>query len=93
MFLAGSIVGLVCISVAVRRSRLAPVAAAVLLMAFPFLDLLVPGHLGTVVAHAVLLAGLAWIGGSLVRGATAAETRPEVAPRRPDRRRPAVIIG
>ena len=67
MFLGGSVLGLVCLGIAAWRARLAPIAAAVLLIAFPFVDLLAPGHLGTVVSHAVLLIGLAWIGLSLLR--------------------------
>jgi hypothetical protein len=67
VFLGGSVVGVVCIAVAVWRARLAPVPAAVLLVAFPFVDLLAPGHLGTVVSHAVLLVALGWIGLSLAR--------------------------
>ena len=79
LFLGGSVLGLVCLALAVRRARLAPVAAAVLVGAFPFVDLLTPGHLGTVVAHAVLLAGLGWIGLSLVHGAAPAEPPAAVA--------------
>lgn len=51
-FLGGSVLRLVCQGIAVRRARLAPVAAVVLLVAFPFVDLLAPGHLGTVASHA-----------------------------------------
>lgn len=80
MFLGGSVIGMVCLAVAVWRARLAPVAAAVLVGAFPVVDLLTPGHVGTVVSHAVLLVGLGWTGLSLVRGAAAVEAPATVAP-------------
>jgi hypothetical protein len=62
MFLGGSLVGVVCLAVAVWRAHAAPRPAAVLFLAFPFVDLLARGELGVVVSHAVLLAGLGWIG-------------------------------
>lgn len=67
MFLGGSLLGLVCVGVAVWRARVAPVAAVVLLIAFPFVDFLAPGHLATVASHTILFAGMTWIGLSLVR--------------------------
>jgi hypothetical protein len=67
LFLGGSLVGAVCLAVGVWRARVAPWPAAVLFLAFPFVDLLAPGQLGAVVSHVVLLAGLGWIGTALLR--------------------------
>jgi hypothetical protein len=68
LFLGGSVIGVVCLAVATWRAHVAPRTAVVLFLAFPFVDLLMPGHLGTVVAHAALLAGLGWIGVAAARG-------------------------
>lgn len=70
LFMGGTVIGVVCTAAAVWRARLAPVPAVVLLAAFPFLDLLTPGYLGTLLAHAVLLVGLGWIGLALTRTST-----------------------
>lgn len=67
MFLGGTVVALVCVGVAAWRARVAPVAAVVLLIAFPFIDFLAPGHLATIASHTILFAGLAWIALSLLR--------------------------
>jgi len=67
MFLGGSVLGLLALGIAVWRARLAPVAAAVLLIAFPFVDLLAAGHVGTIASHALLLIGLGWTGLALLR--------------------------
>jgi hypothetical protein len=68
MFLGGSVVGVVCLAVAVWRAHLAPWPAAVLFLVFPIVDLLAPpSELGTVVSHVVLLAGLGWIGVAQLR--------------------------
>lgn len=72
MFLGGTVVGVVCLAIATLRSRVAPWPAVVLFVVFPFADLLVPGRLGSVVAHGVLLVGLGWIGVAQLRTAHAA---------------------
>jgi hypothetical protein len=68
LFLGGSVIGVGCLAIATWRAHVAPRPAVVLFLAFPFVDLLMPGRLGTVVAHAVLLAGLGWIGLAAARG-------------------------
>ncbi len=73
LFLGGSVIGVPLLAVAVWRARLAPIPAVVLFLVFPFVALLVPGHMGPVVSHAVLLAGLGWIGLALTRERAAAE--------------------
>jgi hypothetical protein len=67
MFLGGTVLGVVCLAVAMWRARVAPRPAVVLFLAFPFVDLLVRGEMGVVVSHTVLLAGLGWIGLTLMR--------------------------
>jgi hypothetical protein len=61
MFLGGSVLGMVCLAVALWRSGGFPRPAVVLLVLFPFVDLAAPGHVGTIASHVVLLVGLTWI--------------------------------
>ena len=65
VFLGGTVVGVISLGVATWRAGL-PRAAAVLLVLFPFLDNGPPlGHLGTVLAHGVLLVSLTWFATAL----------------------------
>ncbi len=59
LFLGGAVVGTVSLAVAAWRAGF-PRVPAVLLALFQFVDLGLPGHTGTVVAHTVLLVALAW---------------------------------
>lgn len=72
MFLAGSVLGVVLLAVALWRSGSVPRPAVVLFAVFPFVDLLTPGPLGVLVSHALLLAGLGWMGLSMLRSPTPA---------------------
>lgn len=65
-FLLGSLVGLVLLAVAAWRAGL-PRPAAVALGAFPFADLALQGHVGTIAAHVLLLAATSWIAAALLR--------------------------
>ena len=67
LFLGGAFVGLVAMCVAVWRAGL-PRPAALLLALFQPVDLVASSHWGTVLSHAVLLAGLGWIAVRLWRG-------------------------
>jgi len=69
MFLGGSVIGMVALGVACWRAGL-PRPAVLLMACFPLVDLALPGHVGAVASHVVLLAGLAWIATSLTRGAS-----------------------
>ena len=66
-FLLGSVVGLVLLAVAAWRTGL-PRPAAVALGAFPFADLALQGHTGTIAAHVLLLGATSWMAVALVRG-------------------------
>jgi hypothetical protein len=65
-FLLGSMVGLVLLAVAAWRTGL-PRPAAVALGVFPFADLVMQGHLGTIASHLLLLAATSWLAVALVR--------------------------
>jgi hypothetical protein len=73
LFLGGTVVGLTCMAIAVWRSHVAPWPAALLLLAFPFVDELLPDRVGTIVAHGLLLIGLAWIGLAQLRAIRSAD--------------------
>jgi hypothetical protein len=57
MFLGGSVVGLVALAVASWRNGL-PRVPTVWIGVFPFVDLLAPGRVGSIVTHALLLVAL-----------------------------------
>jgi hypothetical protein len=63
-FLGGSVVGTIALAVAAWRAGL-PKVPAVLLGAFQFVDLGASGHLGTVLAHALMLLAMAWFARAL----------------------------
>jgi hypothetical protein len=65
-FLGGSIVGLGLLAAACWRAGL-PKAAALALGIFPVLDLALPGHLGTIVSHLLLLGATSWLAAALLR--------------------------
>ncbi|MCX7522936.1 hypothetical protein OSC27_11690 [Microbacterium sp. STN6] len=67
MFLAGNVVGIILLAIALLRSRAVPIAAVILLLLFPFVDLLVPGHIGAIASHVVLLAAFGWMAARLLR--------------------------
>lgn len=73
-FLLGSAVGLVLLAVAAWRTGL-PRPAAVALGAFPFADLALQGHLGTIAAHVLLLAATTWMAIALLHGPATRPTR------------------
>jgi hypothetical protein len=74
LFLGGAVVGTVSLAVATWRAGL-PKVAAVLLGVFQFVDLALPGHLGTVLSHTVLLVALAWFATHLWTAGETAEHR------------------
>ena len=78
LFLGGAVVGTVSLAVATWRAGL-PKVAAVLLGIFQFVDLALPGHLGTVLSHALLLVALAWFATYLWTPSTDT-AKPEPAP-------------
>jgi hypothetical protein len=59
LFLGGALVGTVSLAVATWRAGL-PKVAAVMLGVFQLVDLALPGHLGTVLSHTLLLVALGW---------------------------------
>jgi hypothetical protein len=59
LFLGGAVVGTLCLAAAVWRAGF-PRVPAVLLAGFQFADLGTHSHLGTVLAHVILLVALAW---------------------------------
>jgi hypothetical protein len=65
-FLGGSIVGVVCLALASARAGFSR-AAAVALGVFPFLDLALQGHAGTIASHVVLLAGTSGLAAGLLQ--------------------------
>jgi hypothetical protein len=65
-FLVGSIVGLVLLAVATWRTGM-PRPAAVALAIFPFADLALQGHVGTIAAHLLLLGATSWFAVALLR--------------------------
>lgn len=66
MFLGGTVIGVLSLAAAAWRSGLSKTAAA-LLIAFPFVDQAIPGHLGSIVSHVVMLVALTWLAVSLHR--------------------------
>jgi hypothetical protein len=74
-FLGGSVVGTIALAVASWRAGL-PRPAAVLLAAFPVVDLLARGHTGTIGSHAVLLVALTWFALALSGRASVRTTAP-----------------
>ncbi len=60
VFLGGSVVGMVALAIALWKRGL-PRPAVVLMGAFPVLDLALPGHVGTIASHALLLVALTWV--------------------------------
>jgi hypothetical protein len=79
LFLGGAVVGTVSLAVVTWRAGL-PKVAAVLLGVFQLVDFAAPGHLGTVLAHVLLLVALCWFATSLWRPTTTAPAQPEPAP-------------
>ena len=77
MFLLGSILALAFLAVACWRAGL-PRVAVVAFGVFPVLDLLLPGRVGSIVAHVVLLAATTTFAVALGRPATS--PAPEVLP-------------
>jgi hypothetical protein len=67
LFLGGAVVGTVSLAVATWRAGL-PRVAAVLLGAFQLVDFALPGHLGTVLSHTLLLVALGWFATHLWAG-------------------------
>ncbi len=64
LFIGGLLLGLVLLAAAVWRSALAPRAAAILILTFVVLDMVLSGQskLLDVAVHLVLAAGLGWVG-------------------------------
>ena len=79
VFLAGSVVGLVALAVAAWKRGL-PRPAVLYLGAFPVVDLVLPGHLGTLASHGLLLVALASIALALRETPVSGAAVPEVAP-------------
>lgn len=75
MFLAGNAIGVVLLVIALWRSRQVPIPAVLLFLLFPISDLLVPGHIGPIVSHLVLLAAMSWMAVSFFRAASARDAR------------------
>ncbi|UUT34910.1 hypothetical protein [Microbacterium elymi] len=67
MFLGGNVIGIILLVIALWRSRRAPIPAVVLFLLFPITDLLVPGHIGPIVSHLVLLAAMSWMAVGFLR--------------------------
>jgi hypothetical protein len=83
-FLGGTLVGVILLAVALWRSRRVPVAAIILLLLFPVVDLAVPMRPGPIVSHLILLAAFTWFAVALLRTAPARRVRrgaPEVPAR------------
>ena len=68
-FLGGTVVGVLLLTIALWRSRRAPIGALVLLVLFPFIDFAMPTGIGTAASHLVLLASFTWICVALLRSA------------------------
>jgi hypothetical protein len=64
LFIGGLFLGLILLAAAVWRSALAPRAAAILILMFLVLDMVLAGQMKLldVVVHLVLAAGLGWVG-------------------------------
>src|SRR4051812_29452918 len=77
MFLLGSILALAFLAVACWRAGL-PRVAVVALGVFPVLDLALPGRIGSIASHLVLLAATTTFAVALGRGET--RTAPEAVP-------------
>lgn len=77
MFLGGTVVGTLVLAAAAWRAGLAK-PAVVLLILFPFVDQALPGHLGSIASHVVMLAELTGLPVSLHRGRAASCTRRRV---------------
>ncbi len=75
MFLLGSILALAFLAVACGRAGL-PRLAVLALGVFPVLDLLLPGRIGSIAAHLVLLAATTTLALALDRPATRTELEP-----------------
>lgn len=64
MFLGGTVVGTLSLAAAAWRTGLAK-PAVVLLIAFPFVDQAIPGHLGSIASHVVMFVALTGLAVSL----------------------------
>lgn len=84
LFLAGTVLGMLALAMAVWRGGL-PRPAAVLIAVFPFADqgLEQLGAVSGVLAHALLLLAFSWVAVSLVRGTSTTEVRAAAVPVRP----------
>ncbi len=69
LFIGGLLLGLVLLAAAVWRSGLAPRAAAILILTFVVLDMMLSGQMRLldVAVHLVLAAGLGWVGWEISR--------------------------
>lgn len=81
VFLGGSVVGMVSLGAALWKKGF-PRAAVVAMVAFPFVDLLLPGSIGSIASHVLLLAALSWIAAALRRGTTVPTPSAEPVPAR-----------
>nr|WP_274637325.1 hypothetical protein [Microbacterium bovistercoris] len=75
MFLGGNVIGIILLVIALWRSRRAPIPAVVLFLLFPITDLLVPGRIGPIVSHLVLLAAMSWMAVGFLRAGPARQER------------------
>ncbi|KQV06897.1 hypothetical protein [Leifsonia sp. Root112D2] len=75
MFLGGNVIGIILLVIALWRSRRVPIPAVLLFLLFPIADLLVPGHVGPIVSHLVLLAATSWMAVGFLRAAPARRGR------------------
>lgn len=74
-FLAGTIVGIILLAIGLLLSRRVAVAPVILLLVFPVIDTLIPGHVGPIVSHLVLLAAMCWMAVGFLRTAPARRDR------------------
>lgn len=84
-FLGGTVIGVVLLAVALWRSHRFPVAAIVLLVLFPIVDLALPFRPGPVVSHLVLLCAFTWMAVTLLRKPPAPEAASGGADQEPAR--------
>lgn len=80
MFLAGNVVGVIVLAIALWRSHRVPIGSIVLFLLFPIADLAVPGHLGPIVSHVILLGAFAWMAFGFLRVSPARAPRAARAP-------------
>jgi hypothetical protein len=76
LFLGGAVVGTIALAVATWRAGL-PRVPALMLGLFQFVDLAAPGHVGTILAHTLLLIALSWFAIAL-RGSSPATRSPHM---------------